>query len=322
VVSEAEALHGNATYKEGKEEILSAITAAKSHLNSFYIPELAKAESTLAKAVNAFKFSNATSHNPVSITIVNADMSSLEGWELLNTESKGFHVNSSNNHDYNALGRNPFMEAYNGSGITSPNYAQQTFKDMPAGKYVFSADVIAQRGTGECTGIVVFANNETANCSSTQQNHSENYSVELILTEKADITVGLKVLAGSNATWVGFDNAQLKYYGDGSHDNDPVIHNISCKNYYLKTANSNSGNIYCYVDANGDFARKTTKEDTGIFTIIRDDENNRNYIYNPSSKTFVGFESEWKASSTIAFMIPEIANSTTTSKAYTIKGGT
>lgn len=321
VVSEAEALHGNATYKEGKEEILSAITAAKSHLNSFYIPELAKAESTLAKAVNAFKFSNATSHNPVSITIVNADMSSLEGWELLNTESKGFHINSSNNHDYNALGRNPFMEAYNGGGITSPNYAQQTFKDMPAGKYVFSADVIAQRGTGECTGIVVFANNETANCSSTQQNHSENYSVELILTEKADITVGLKVLAGSNATWVGFDNAQLKYYGDGSHDNDPIIHNISCKNYYLKTANSSSGNIYCYVDANGAFARKTTKEDTGIFTIIRDDENNRNYIYNPSSKTFVGFESEWKASSTIAFMIPEIANSTTTSNAYTIKGG-
>ena len=141
-------------------------------------------------------------------------MSSLEGWEILNVESKGFHINSSNNHDYNALGRNPFMEAYNGGGITNPNYAQQTFKDMPAGKYVFSADVIAQRGTGGCTGIVIFANNNTTDCSSTQKNHSENYIVEFTLTEKADITVGLKVLAGSNATWVGFDNAELKYYGD------------------------------------------------------------------------------------------------------------
>ena len=233
VISEAEALYGNANYKEGGEDLMSAITNAKSHLNSFCIPELTEADSTLTAAVNTFKFSNATTLNPVSITIVNADMSSLEGWEILNVESKGFHINSSNNHDYNALGRNPFMEAYNGGGITNPNYAQQTFKDMPAGKYVFSADVIAQRGTGGCTGIVIFANNNTTDCSSTQKNHSENYIVEFTLTEKADITVGLKVLAGSNATWVGFDNAELKYYGDTQNP-------TSIKNIDTEQAKTNS----------------------------------------------------------------------------------
>ena len=320
VIAEANELY-NSSFKYGKEELYAAITEAKKHSTSYYEAELAAATTSLQRAINSFKFANASSNNPVSITIENADMASLEGWEILNTESKGFHINSSNNHSYNALGSNPFMEAYYSGGIASPNYAQQTFKDMPVGKYVFSADVIAQKGTGGCTGVALFVNNITTNCSSTQANFSKNYSVELILTEVADITVGLKIASGSDATWVGFDNAELKYYGDGTHDNDPVIHNISCKNFYLKTANSNSGNIYCYVDAKGTFARKSTKDNSSIFTIIRDGENNRNYIYNPSSKTFIAYESEWKASSTNAFVIPDIASSASLSKAYIIRGG-
>ena len=320
VIAEAIELY-NSTFRYGKEELNSAIIEAKKHAASYYEPELTEATATLQRAINTFKFANASSNNPVTITIENADLSSLEGWEILNTESKGFHINSSNNHNYNALGSNPFLEAYNSGGIASPNYAQQTFKDMPVGKYVFSADVIAQKSTGGCSGVALFANNVTTNCSSTQANYSRHYSVELTLTEPADITIGLKVLSGSDATWVGFDNAELKYYGDGTHDDDPVIHNVSCKNYYLNTANSNSGNIYCYVDAKGTFARKSTKDNTCIFTVIRDAENNRNYIYNPSSKTFIAFESEWKATPTNAFVIPEIASSATLSNAYIIKGG-
>lgn len=321
VVAEASELYNNSSYKYGKEELNAAITEAKKHSVSFYEGEITEAVTALQQAINTFKFANATSRNPVSMTLENADMPSLDGWEILNTESKGFHINSSNNHNYNALGSNPFMEAYNGGGITCPNYVRQTFKEMPVGKYVFSADVIAQRGTGGCSGIELFANNHSTPCSSTQSNYSTRYSVELNLTESSDITVGLRVLAESNATWVGWDNAELKYYGDGSHDDDPVRLEVSCRNCYLKTANSNSGNIYCYVDANGTFARKGTKDDRCVFTIIRDGENNRNYIYNPASKTFVIFESEWKVSGTHAFIIPEIASSTSVSNAYTIKGG-
>ena len=62
-------------------------------------------------------------------------------------------------------------------------------------------------------------------------------------------------------------------------------------------------------------------KNSSIFTIIRDGENNRNYIYNPSSKTFIAYESEWKASSTNAFVIPDIASSASLSKAYIIRGG-
>ena len=320
LIAEANELY-NSSFKYGKEELYAAITEAKMHVTSYCEAELADATAALQRAVNSFEFVNASSHNPVTITIENADMSSLEGWEILNTESKGFHINSSNSHDYNALGRNPFLEAYNSGGIANPNYAQQKFRNMPAGKYVFSADVIAQKGTEGCTGVALFANNITTTCSSIKTNYSTNYFVKLTLTETTDITIGIKVLSRSDATWVGFDNAELKYYGDGSHDDDPVIHNISCKNYYLKTANSNFGNIYCYVDDNGTFARKSNKDNTCIFTIIRDEENNRNYIYNPSSKTFVAYLSEWKASGTNAFIIPEITNSASFPGAYTIKGG-
>lgn len=301
VVSDAEALNGNANYKEGKAELAAAITAAKSHLSSFYIPELTEAESVLAEAVNTFKFANATSHNPVNITIVNADMASLEGWEILNTESKGFHINSSNNHDYNALGRNPFMEAYNSGGITNPNYAQQTFKDMPAGKYIFSADVIAQKGNGGCTGIVIFANNETTNCSSTQQNHSENYSVELNLTETADVTVGLKVLSGSNATWVGFDNAELKYYGDGSHDEE-LFYKATIENVYIK-GNGQSANHYVTVEPNYDnyLNRYTKPNDNSVWAKIVDSENGNTWLYNVATQSFIIPEGTfWKTSSSVA----------------------
>lgn len=321
VVAEATNLYDNSSYKYGKAELYTAITEAKKHSDSFYEEEIIEATTALQLAINSFKFANATNRNPISITLENADMSSLDGWDILNTESKGFHINSSNNHNYNALGSNPFMEAYNGSNITNPNYARQTFKDMPVGKYIFSADVIAQRGAGGCSGIELFANNNSTPCSSTQSNYSTRYSVELNLTENSDIMVGLRVLTGSNATWVGWDNAELMYYGDGSHDDDPVRLDISCKNCYLKTANSNSGNIYCFVDANGTFARKGTKDERCVFSIIIDNENNRNYIYNPSSKTFIIFESGWIASGTNAFVIPDIARSVNTSNAYTIKGG-
>lgn len=177
VIAEANELY-NSSFKYGKEELYAAITEAKKHSTSYYEAELVAATTSLQRAINSFKFANASSNNPVSITIENADMASLEGWEILNTESKGFHINSSNNHSYNALGSNPFMEAYYSGGINS-----------------------------------------------------------------------------------------------------------------------------------------------SIFTIIRDGENNRNYIYNPSSKTFIAYESEWKASSTNAFVIPDIASSASLSKAYIIRGG-
>ena len=177
VIAEANELY-NSSFKYGKEELYAAITEAKKHSTSYYEAELVAATTSLQRAINSFKFANVSSNNPVSITIENADMASLEGWEILNTESKGFHINSSNNHSYNALGSNPFMEAYYSGGINS-----------------------------------------------------------------------------------------------------------------------------------------------SIFTIIRDGENNRNYIYNPSSKTFIAYESEWKASSTNAFVIPDIASSASLSKAYIIRGG-
>ena len=301
-ISEAEELAGKASYHYGKDELRAAITVAKSHKNSFHTPTLEEQSDNLEKAINTFKFANATNNNPVSITIENADMSSLEGWEILNTESNGFHINSSNNHDYNAIGRNPFMEAYNSRSITSPNYAQQTFKDMPEGKYVFSADVIAQKGNGGCTGIEIFANNEKTACSSSQSNHSEKYSVELTLTEPADVTIGLKVLSGSNATWVGFDNAELKYYGDGSHTGDELFYKASIENVYIK-GNGQSKNHYVTVEPNYDnyLNRYTDPDENSVWSKIVDEETNDIWLYNKATQSFIIPSGDhWQTSTTTA----------------------
>ena len=84
-------------------------------------------------------------------------MNSLDGWDILKAGDGGdFHLNTKNNHNYNKLGMTPFVEAYNVNTVTSPNSISQTLRDMPVGKYIFEADVIAQSKTDECTGVSLF----------------------------------------------------------------------------------------------------------------------------------------------------------------------
>lgn len=106
---------------------------------------------------------------------------------------------------------------------------------------------------------------------------------------------------------------------------NPGVANVSCRNYYLKAANIASGNMYVYVATDGTLARKKSYDKTSIFTLIIDGENNRTYLYNPSSKTFVmpkagNGQSFWTASATDACQIAKVESSTITTNAYTIMG--
>ena len=327
-IKEAQSLSNTPAYRYGKDELNTAITAANTHASSYYEPEIIDAIDELTVAINKFKFANATSRTPVNITLQNPEMESLDGWQVLHAGTDaGFHINSSNNHDYNLIGRTPFMEAYNGARVIVPNYAVQEFADMPAGRYVFEADVIAQHGNGGCTGVTMFVNDSKTICSSQTASYSTHYSVEIVLTESGALKFGLDISSTSNATWVGWDNAELKYYGDGTHDNDEPIRNLSCKNYYLKAANI-SANCYLTINtATRTLERQTTQPGTnGIFTIVEDYDNNITYIYNNATASFLygnaGNGTLWPdASNTDAKQVKiERSSNTTNPDAYTIKG--
>lgn len=106
---------------------------------------------------------------------------------------------------------------------------------------------------------------------------------------------------------------------------NPDVANVSCRNYYIKAGNITSGNMYMYVAADGTLARKSITDSSCIFSLIIDGDDNRVYLYNPSSKRFVvakagNGSSFWTASETNAYRLAEVKASGTLTNGYTIKG--
>lgn len=106
---------------------------------------------------------------------------------------------------------------------------------------------------------------------------------------------------------------------------NPNVANVSCRNYYIKAGNIASGNMYMYVAADGTLARKSTSDNSCVFSLITDGDNNRVYLYNPSTKRFVvakagNGNSFWTTSESNAYQLAEVKASGTLTNGYTIKG--
>ena len=106
---------------------------------------------------------------------------------------------------------------------------------------------------------------------------------------------------------------------------NPNVANVSCRNYYIKAGNIASGNMYMYVAADGTLARKSTSDNSCVFSLITDGDNNRVYLYNPSTKRFVVAKagkgnSFWTTSESNAYQLAEVKASSTLTNGYTIKG--
>lgn len=106
---------------------------------------------------------------------------------------------------------------------------------------------------------------------------------------------------------------------------NPDVANVSCRNYYIKAGNITGGNMYMYVAADGTLARKSSTDNSCVFSLITDGDDNRVYLYNPSSKRFVvakagNGSSFWTASETNAYRLAEVKASGTLTNGYTIKG--
>lgn len=297
-IAEAQGLVGNADYNYGKDALQAAIDEAKNHEGSFDEAELSSAVEALRKAILAFGCANASKGRPMTITIENADMSSLEGWEIQHAGTGGdFHINANNNKNYNKLGSTPFAEAYNGKGVTKPNYIRQTLAGLPAGTYGFEVDVIAQNGSGGANGVEIFINESKTACSSTQANYSRHYSVTTTVEESGEVTFGLNITSSSNATWVALDNATLLYYGDGTHDDEPY-YTASIETIYI-SGNGQKANHYVTVEPDHDhyLNRLTTPNENSVWAKITDTEKGNIWLYNVATKSFIIPEGTfWKTS--------------------------
>ena len=302
-ITEAETLAANTIYKYGKEELSDAIAAANAYKDSYSIADVETALQALSRAINTFKADNASSRNPISIIIRNADMSSFDGWDCLNMNDTegGFKLNANNNKNYNQIGSSPFVEAYKNTGIAKPNYLKQTLGEMAAGRYVFEADVIVQQGSGPGTGVSLFLNDELVACSSKQTNYSEHYSVEVTTAEPGSLTFGLNISEESNATWVAFDNAVLKYYGDGSRDDEELFYNASLENVYVKASGLTNGYVTVEPNYGNYLNRHASPNANSEWALIKDSETKDIWLYNTATQSFIIPSGNfWKTSTTVA----------------------
>ena len=152
-----------------------------------------------------------------------ADASALDNWSaegawMVNTGGGGSHYNA----DGSSL-EAPFIESWHDSsqGPLSDCTLTQTLSNMPAGKYILEADMMAVRqayndwwGGGRhnnepAYGVELFANNAVTSVS-TNNDPPEHFTVPFTLEQKGTVTLGIRV-RGTNANWVAIDNMVLRF---------------------------------------------------------------------------------------------------------------
>ena len=151
-----------------------------------------------------------------------ADATTLDTWNaegpwMVNTGGGGSH--------YNADGASlvaPFIENWHSSnnGPLDDCTLTQTLSDMPAGKYILEADMMAVRqayndwwGGGRhdnepAYGVELYANDAVV-AISTNNDPPEHFVLPFTLDQKGTVTLGIRV-RGTNANWVAIDNIVLR----------------------------------------------------------------------------------------------------------------
>ncbi len=200
-------------------------------------------------AIKEAAFAGASEDNPVDMTnlIVNADFSTydISGWDCtfvagvsatnIGFQSGGPYTNTSYtyvNHDGDVVNPNctNFIEAWTASALgENPAYSQcigdaqlsQTLTNMQAGKYVLACDAIAVQQSDvnhTVTGVQLFATG--GDLDSYSEIHTGNGIPEHVTLEfvsaGGDLVIGLRTVY-TDANWIGADNFELTYYGEGGN---------------------------------------------------------------------------------------------------------
>ncbi len=243
-----DALVESTNYSDIDQSVINAATTVYNNASAT-LEELEAATQDVKTARNAAIVKDASTSNPVDATslIENPDFETgnIEGWycsfvSLVNAQNIGFQSGGSNDYtnytytyiNHEGVETNPFcknfIEAWTYTTYTDDAPASacigdgelsQTIKEMPAGNWKLSADVIAVQqydsSVTEQYGVQLFATSGDYDMSidiSTGNGVPEH--VELWFSSSGDdLTLGLRTQS-TNCNWICADNFELTCYGD------------------------------------------------------------------------------------------------------------
>ena len=300
VIDEAQTLYDDETLTNGKTELKTAIDNAKTVVVCYNISAIEAEQSTLATAMNTFKYANASLTNGMSITIPNGACDDLSEWTMTRKDADnapGWKVNASGRYGFDGN----FIETYKGGGLGVANKAYQTLTDMPAGRYRLRAKIIATNNGSAATGVTIYASGSTITGSpvsksvSTGSSTCKEYMLELTLTEEGSIEFGIDFPNTTNATWVCFDTWILKYFGteEGAISEEEAATFDASKTYYIKNAKNSLSYVYLqspkYNAVNDNNLYRTNDQAKAAqFKIVNDPASEWNfYLYDVVSHYFV-----------------------------------
>lgn len=309
VIDEANTLYNDASLTSGKTALKTAIDNAKDVVACYNISSLESEQSTLATAMNTFKYANASLTRGMSITIPNGTCDDLNEWTMTRKDADnapGWKLNTSNRYGFDGS----FIETYKAGGLKVDNKAYQTLTEMPAGRYRLRVKVIATNNGNAATDVKVYASGSTLTGSpvnqavSTGSSACTEYMLELTLTDKGPIEFGIDFPNTTNATWVCFDTWTLKYFGTAEGEiveegveeevfDDPTDEHRSAANSSLTTATVyrifyTRNNVRYFLKTDGTLV--ANQDQAGLFTFTNNPHNSGSaydtgwYVANGSSK--------------------------------------
>jgi hypothetical protein len=220
-INEAQNLYNPAA--NGADALQAAITTAQGYLSSTSATAVTSAIADLQKAIQNYKYANASSANPLDMTdfMVNPSFESgFTGWTNVGfaTQSNAFFPEKGDLLHRKWVNR--------GSKITDVSI-QQTLSNLPNGRYVLSAVCgnIQQSSSGSSintgnpqTGTTLFAGYYAIAVDTIKDR-----SLAFIVIDN-QVTIGLKA-ESATGNWVTCDNFRLKYVGPYTDDDYAVYLN-------------------------------------------------------------------------------------------------
>ena len=280
VIDEANALMGDSHMTKGIDALQAAIDAATPVAKCYSIEAIETQKAALSKALNAFKYANASPTNGLSITIPNAECNDLSAWTLERLDADnapGWKLNTTNRYGFDGN----FIETYKGGGLKVANKVCQTLTDLPAGRYRLRVKAIATNNGSPATGVTFYAKSSTLTGSpvtktvSTGNTACTEYMLELTLTAEGALEFGIDIASTTNATWVCFDSWSLKYFGTGEGEiieterNTPILGINPQKVYRIKHLNTARNRYLAAIpDASGHLLTTNNEVDKGHYALL------------------------------------------------------
>ena len=234
-ITEAQALYNAAA--NGAAELQTAITSAQGFLSSTSSAEVNTAITNLQKAIQTYKYANASPANPLDMTsfIVNPgfDANATTGWEGAGTvnnhavefyqktfdmyqtisglpagkyrlKAKGFERPKAN--DVGAAYKAGTETIYARLYAQSPNYSEVNIPFNSLYKHAFA-------GTGSANGYVNTMAAAEVMFTNNSMNYYEMTLPDIMLNAGQKLTIGAKTNFQQNGYWALFDNFKLEYLG-------------------------------------------------------------------------------------------------------------